>query len=240
MKPADFDPSRKYPVAFLIHGGPQGSFGNDFHYRWNPQTYAGAGYAVVMVDFHGSTGYGQKFTDAINGDWGGKPLEDLQKGLEAAIAKNSWMDGERVCALGASYGGYMINWIAGMWPDRFRCLVCHDGNLDERMAYFDTEELWFPEWEHKGTPWENPEGYAKHNPIDLVKNWKTPTLVVHGGRDYRVVDTQGISTFTALQRKGIPSRFLYFPDENHWVLQPQNSLLWHETVLQWLDRWTKK
>ena len=240
VKPADFDPSRKYPVAFLIHGGPQGSFGNDFHYRWNPQTYAGGGYAVVMVDFHGSTGYGQKFTDAINGDWGGKPLEDLQKGLEAAIAKNSWMDGERVCALGASYGGYMINWIAGMWPDRFRCLVCHDGNLDERMAYFDTEELWFPEWEHKGTPWENPEGYAKHNPIDLVKNWKTPTLVVHGGRDYRVVDTQGISTFTALQRKGIPSRFLYFPDENHWVLQPQNSLLWHETVLQWLDRWTKK
>ena len=193
-----------------------------------------------MIDFHGSTGYGQGFTDAIRGDWGGKPLVDLQKGLDAAIAKYAWLDGNKVCALGASYGGYMINWIAGNWPDRFKCLVNHDGNLDERMAYYDTEELWFPEWEHGGTPWDNPAGYTKHNPIDHVAKWKTPMLVIHGGRDYRVVDTQGMSTFTALQRKGIPSRFLYFPDENHWVLKPANSILWHETVLGWMDRWLKQ
>jgi dipeptidyl aminopeptidase/acylaminoacyl peptidase len=240
VKPADFDSSKKYPVAFLIHGGPHGSFGNDFHYRWNPQTYAGAGYGVVMIDFHGSSGYGQEFQDVLRDDWGGKPLIDLQKGLEAALLKYPWLDGERVGALGASYGGYMINWIAGNWPDRFRCLVNHDGNLDERMAYFDTEELWFPEWEHLGTPWENPESYEKHNPVNYVKNWKTPMLVIHGEKDYRVVVTQGISTFNALQRKGIPSKFLYFPDENHWVLKPHNSILWHETVLTWLDQWLKE
>ncbi len=239
VKPVDFDASKKYPVAFLIHGGPQGSFGNHFHYRWNPQAYAGAGYAAVMVDFHGSTGYGQAFTDSIRGDWGGKPLEDLQKGLAAAIEKYKWLDGDRVAALGASYGGYMINWIAGNWPDRFRCLVSHDGNLDERMAYYDTEELWFPEWEHGGPPWES-QGYTKHNPIDHVSKWKTPMLVIHGGMDFRVVDTQGMSTFTALQRKGVPSKFLHFPDENHWVLKPANSILWHEMVIGWLDEWTKK
>lgn len=239
VKPVDFDPGKKYPVAFLIHGGPQGSFGNHFHYRWNPQAYAGAGYAAVMVDFHGSTGYGQNFTDSIRGDWGGKPLEDLQKGLAAALEQYPWMDGDRVAALGASFGGYMINWIAGNWPDRFRCLVNHDGNLCERMAYFDTEELWFPEWDQIGTPWDNPEGYEKHNPINHVGKWKTPMLVIHGALDYRVVDTQGIATFTALQRRGIPSKFLYFPDENHWVLKPANSILWHETVLGWLDQWTK-
>ncbi len=240
VKPVDFDPAKKYPVAFLIHGGPQGSFGNDFHYRWNPQAYAGAGYAAVMVDFHGSTGYGQAFTDSIRGDWGGKPLIDLQKGLDATLKRYSWMDGDRVAALGASYGGYMINWIAGNWPDRFRCLVNHDGNLDERMAYFDTEELWFPEWDHMGTPWEHPDHFEKQNPVNFVKNWKTPMLVIHGALDYRVVDTQGLSTFTALQRRGIPSKFLHFPDENHWVLKPHNSFLWHETVLGWLDQWTKK
>ena len=239
LKPVEFDPQKKYPVAFLIHGGPQGSFGNHFHYRWNPQAYAGAGYAVVMVDFHGSTGYGQAFTDAIRGDWGGKPLEDLQKGLAAALERYPWMDGQRVGALGASYGGYMINWIAGNWPDGFRCLVCHDGNLDERMAYFDTEELWFPEWDHEGTPWENPAGYTKHNPVEHAAKWKTPMLVIHGGKDFRVVETQGMSTFTLLQRRGIPSKFLYFPDENHWVLKPHNSVLWHETVLGWLDQWLK-
>jgi dipeptidyl aminopeptidase/acylaminoacyl peptidase len=239
VKPVNFDPGQKYPVAFLIHGGPQGSFSNHFHYRWNAQIYAGAGYAAVMVDFHGSTGYGQAFTDSIRGDWGGKPLEDLKKGLAAALERYPWMDGERVAALGASFGGYMINWIAGNWPDRFRCLVNHDGNLDERMAYFDTEELWFPEWDHEGTPWTNPEGYEKHNPINYVKNWKTPMLVIHGALDFRVVDTQGIATFTALQRLGIPSKLLYFPDEGHWVLKPQNSLLWHETVLAWLDQWCK-
>ncbi len=239
VKPVDFDPKKKYPVAFLIHGGPQGSFGNHFHYRWNPQTYAGRGYAAVMVDFHGSTGYGQGFTDSIRGDWGGKPLEDLRKGLEAAVKRYSFLDGDKVCALGASYGGYMINWIAGQLPERFRCLVNHDGNLDERLAYFNTEELWFPEWEHGGTPWENPEGYTKHNPIDHVAKWKTPMLVIHGGQDFRVVETQGLSTFTVLQRRGIPSKFLYFPDENHWVVKPANSIHWHETVLDWLDQWTK-
>ena len=240
VKPAGFAAGKKYPVAMLIHGGPQGSFGDHFHYRWNPQVYAGRGYGVVFIDFHGSTGYGQAFTDAINGDWGGAPYDDLMIGLDAALAKYAWLDKTRQTALGASYGGYMINWIAGKSPDRFKALVCHDGNLDERMAYYDTEELWFPEWERGGTPWDKPDAYAKQNPIDLVKNWKTPMLVIHGGNDFRVVDTQGMSTFTALQRKGIPSRFVHFPDENHWVLKPQNSKVWHTEVLGWLDRWAKK
>ncbi|MGD8452366.1 MAG: S9 family peptidase [Phycisphaerae bacterium] len=239
VKPVDFDPAKKYPVAFLIHGGPQGSFGADFHYRWNPQAYAGAGYAAIMVDFHGSTGYGQAFTDAINNHWGDRPVEDLRKGLAAALARYPWMDGTRVGALGASYGGYMINWIAGNWAEPFKCFVCHDGNIDERMAYYDTEELWFPEWERGGPPWEVPEAYTRHNPIDHVQNWRTPTLVIHGQLDYRVVDTQGISTFTALQRRGVPSRLLYFPNENHWVLKPANSIQWHEEVLAWLDKWLK-
>ncbi len=237
--PSDFDPSKKYPVAFLIHGGPQGSFGNDFHYRWNPQAYAGAGYAVVMIDFHASTGYGQAFTDAVNHDWGGAPYEDLMKGLDFALQKYPFLDRERMGALGASYGGYMINWIAGH-TDRFKTLVCHDGNLDEHMAYYDTEELWFPEWEHGGPAYDKPMEYIKDSPLSFVQNWKTPMLVIHGGRDYRVVDTQGISTFNLLQRKGIPSRLLYFPDENHWVLKPANSILWHDTVLSWMDRWLKK
>ena len=238
VKPANFDIKRtpKVPVAVLIHGGPQGSFGDHFHYRWNPEVFAGHGYAAVVIDFHGSTGYGQAFTDAINGDWGGAPYDDIMAGIDAALKKYPFLDGSRMGAAGASYGGFMINWINGK-TDRFKALVCHDGNLDEQLAYFDTEELWFPEWEHGGTPWANPAGYAKHNPIDLVANWKTPTLVVHGGQDFRVVETQGMSTFTALQRKGIPSRFLYFPDENHWVLKPQNSKRWHDEVLAWLDRY---
>lgn len=239
VKPADFDQNKKYPVAFLIHGGPQGSFGNDFHYRWNPQAYAGAGYAAVMVDFHGSVGYGQEFTDAIRGDWGGKPLEDLQKGLAAALERYPWMDGERVGALGASYGGYMVNWIEGNWPDRFKCLVNHDGVFDQRMMYFATEELWFPEWEHGGPYYANPKGYEKHNPALHIDKWQTPMLVVHGARDYRVLLEQGIGAFTALQRRGIPSKFLYFPDENHWVLTPHNGILWHETVIGWLDQWLR-
>jgi dipeptidyl aminopeptidase/acylaminoacyl peptidase len=236
VQPIDFDPAQKYPLAFLIHGGPQGSFGDHFHYRWNPQAYAGAGYVAVMIDFHGSTGYGQAFTDSINGDWGGAPYEDLMKGLDHVLATYPYIDADRVGALGASYGGYMVNWIHGQSPDRFRAFVCHDGNLDERMAYFDTEELWFPEWDHGGTPWDNPAGYAKHNPIDHVAKWKTPTLVIHGALDYRVVDTQGLSTFTALQRRGIESKLLYFPDENHWVLKPHNSVLWHDTVNAWLKQ----
>jgi dipeptidyl aminopeptidase/acylaminoacyl peptidase len=239
VKPADFDATKKYPVAFLIHGGPQGSFGNIFHYRWNPQAYAGAGYAVVMVDFHGSTGYGQAFCDSIRGDWGGKPLVDLQKGLAAALERYPWMDGDLVGALGASFGGYMINWIAGQWPDRFRCLVNHDGDLDERMAYYDTDEQWFPEWDHEGTPWANPEGYERQNPVRFVDRWKTPMLVIHGGLDFRVALTQGLGTFTTLQRRGIPSKLLYFPDESHWVQKPHDSILWHQTVLAWLDQWLK-
>ena len=237
VKPAGGDGKGKVPVAFLIHGGPQGSFDDHFHYRWNAEVFAGHGYGVVFIDFHGSTGYGQAFTDAINGDWGGAPYDDLMLGLDAALARYRWLDGKNVVAAGASFGGYLINWINGK-TDRFRALVCHDGNLDERMAYFDTEELWFPEWEHGGLPWARPEGYVKHNPIDLVKNWKTPTLVIHGGNDFRVVDTQGMATFTALQRKGVPSRLLHFPDENHWVLKPQNSRLWHREVLAWIDRYT--
>jgi dipeptidyl aminopeptidase/acylaminoacyl peptidase len=240
VKPVDFDPGKRYPVAFIIHGGPQGSSSNNFHYRWNPQIYAAAGYATLMVDFHGSTGYGQAFTDAIRRDWGGKPLEDLQKGLEAALERNPWMDGSRACALGASYGGFMINWIAGNWPDGFRCLVNHDGTFDQRIMYFGTEELWFPEWEMGGTYWENPEGFEEFNPALHVDRWKTPMLVIHGGRDYRVPLEHGIGAFTALQRRGIPSRFLYFPDENHWVLSPANGILWHETVLAWLEKWTKE
>jgi dipeptidyl aminopeptidase/acylaminoacyl peptidase len=236
MKPAGFT-GGKAPVAFLIHGGPQGSFGDHFHYRWNPEVFAGRGYATVFIDFHGSTGYGQAFTDAIRGDWGGAPYEDLMTGLDAALKKYAWLDGDHAVALGASYGGFMINWIAGH-TDRFKALVVHDGNIDERTAYYMTEELWFPEWEHGGTEWDHPEGFVKHNPIDYVKNWKTPTLVVHGGNDYRVVDTQGLATFTALQRKGVPSRLLYFPDENHWVQKPLDSKLWHDEVLGWIDRWS--
>lgn len=239
MKPAGFRGAGKVPVAMLIHGGPQGSFGDHFHYRWNPSVFSGRGYGVVFIDFHGSTGYGQAFTDAIGGDWGGAPYEDLMLGLDAALAKFPWLDGSRTAALGASYGGFMINWINGK-TDRFKALVCHDGNLDERMAYYDTEELWFPEWDHGGLPWVKEQGYAKHNPIDFVKNWKTPTLVIHGGLDFRVVDTQGMSTFTALQRKGVPSRFVHFPDENHWVVKPQNSKLWHDEVLGWIDRYTRR
>jgi len=235
--PVNFDPTRKYPLAFLIHGGPQGSFDDHWHYRWNPEIYACHGYATVMIDFHGSTGYGQAFTDAIRNDWGGAPFEDLMKGLDDVLRRHQWIDPSRMAAAGASFGGYMINWIQGN-TDRFAALVCHDGNLDEYMAYFDTEELWFPEWEHGGTPWEHPEQYRKHSPVNLVGRWSTPELVIHGARDYRVADTQGLGTFNALQRRGVPSRLLYFPDESHWVLKPVNSIQWHEVVLGWMDRWT--
>lgn len=180
VKPVDFVPGKKYPLAFLIHGGPQGSFNNNFHYRWNAQSYAAAGYAAVMIDFHGSTGYGQAFTDSIRDDWGGKPLEDLQKGLATVLERYPWIDGDRACALGASYGGYMINWIAGNWPDGFSCLVNHDGLFDTRDMYYTTEELWFPEWEFRGQPSDNPEAIERNNPVNYVNQWKTPMLVVHG------------------------------------------------------------
>ena len=237
IKPANLAPGAKVPVAFLVHGGPQGSFDDHFHYRWNAEIFAGHGYGTIMVDFHGSTGYGQAFVDAIRDDWGGAPYEDLMKGLDAALAKYPYLDQSRMAALGGSYGGYMINWINGK-TDRFKALVCHDGNLDETFAYFATEELWFPEWEHQGVPWENPESYARHTPLSLLKNWKTPTLVIHGGKDYRVVDVEGLATFTALQRRGVPSRLLYFPEENHWVLKPAHSKRWNEEALGWIDKYT--
>jgi dipeptidyl aminopeptidase/acylaminoacyl peptidase len=240
MKPANFKPGTKYPVAFIIHGGPQGSFGNSWSYRWNPQTYAGAGYASVFIDFHGSTGYGQAFTDSISQDWGGKPLEDLQQGLKAALEKYPWLDGARACALGASYGGYMINWIAGNWSEPFKCLVNHDGVFDARGMAYSTEELWFTEWEQGGIAWEVPENVEKFNPVNHVAKWNKPMLVIHGTRDYRIPYAQGLSAFTALQRRGIPSRLLMFPDENHWVLKPNNSIRWHHEVESWLNQWTGK
>jgi dipeptidyl aminopeptidase/acylaminoacyl peptidase len=238
VKPAKLAPGQKLPVAFLIHGGPQGSFANNFHYRWNPQTYVGAGFAVVMIDFHGSTGYGQAFTDAISRHWGDRPLEDLQKGWQHVLAKYDFLDGNRACALGASYGGYMVNWIAGMWNEPWKCLVSHDGILDARSMYFSTEELWFEEWEHGRNPWEDGESYERFNPVRHVGNWRVPMLVVQGGKDFRVPVEQGIGAFTALQRRGIPSQFLFYPEENHWVLKPKNSVQWHQTVEGWLKRWT--
>ncbi|MGV3578087.1 prolyl oligopeptidase family serine peptidase [Brevundimonas sp.] len=236
IKPANYVEGQKYPVAFLIHGGPQGSFGNSWSYRWNPETYAGAGYAVVMIDFHGSTGYGQGFTDAISQHWGDRPLEDLQKGWAAAQERYSFLDGDNACALGASYGGYMINWIAGNWPGEFKCLVNHDGVFDIRGMGYGTEELWFTEWEYGGTPYENPEGYERFNPVHHVAKWEDPMLVIQGDLDFRIPTSQGLSTFTALQRRGIESRLIVFPDENHWVLKPQNSLQWHNEVFGWLNR----
>ncbi len=240
MKPWNYESGKKYPVAFLVHGGPQGSFGNGWSYRWNPQTYAGAGYAAVFIDFHGSTGYGQKFTDAISGDWGGKPLEDLQKGLAAAVAKYPWLDRSRACALGASYGGYMMNWIEGNWSDGFKCIVNHDGVFDTRGMAYATEEQWFTDWENGGPYFTAPEKHERFNPVLHVNKWKTPMLVVQGDLDFRIPTAQGLSTFTALQRRGIDSKLLVFPDENHWVLKPANSVLWHHTVIDWLDHYLKQ
>jgi acylaminoacyl-peptidase len=238
VKPADFAEGKKYPVAFLIHGGPQGSFGNLFHYRWNAETYAGAGYAVVMIDFHGSTGYGQAFTDAISKHWGDRPLEDLQKGWAFALSKYPFLDANRACALGGSYGGFMVNWIAGNWSGPWKCLVDHDGVFDARMMGYATEEEWFENWEQGGMPWEVPQNYEQFNPAAHVAAWSKPELVIHGQKDFRIPIEQGLGAFTALQGKNIPSQFLYFPDENHWVLKPQNSLQWHQTVEAWLNKWT--
>jgi len=240
VKPWNYEEGKRYPVAFLIHGGPQGSFGNGWSYRWNPQTYAGRGYAVVMIDFHGSTGYGQAFTDAISQHWGDRPLEDLQKGWAAAQKQYPFLDGGNACALGASYGGFMVNWIAGNWhtpaSGQWKCLVNHDGVFDQRAMGYATEELWFTEWEHGGTPYDVPKNYEKFNPVNHVKDWRVPMLVVQGQQDFRIPAEQGIATFTALQRRGIASKFLYFPDENHWVLKPQNSVQWHDTVNGWLQQ----
>ena len=237
VKPANFAEGKKYPLAFLIHGGPQGSFGDHFHYRWNPQTYAGQGFVAVMIDFHGSTGYGQNFTDSITQNWGSRPLEDLQKGLAYAVKKYPFIDANNACALGASYGGYMINWIEGNWQDQFKCLVNHDGIFDNRMMYYSTEELWFVEWENGGSYFDNPKKHEEFNPANHVKNWKTPMLVIQGGRDFRIPETQSLATFTALQKMNIPSKLLYFPKENHWVLKPANSIQWHNEVNKWLHQY---
>jgi dipeptidyl aminopeptidase/acylaminoacyl peptidase len=239
VKPAGMAAGAKAPIAYLIHGGPQSTLGNAWSYRWNPAVFAGAGYGAVLVDFHGSVGYGQGFTDAINRDWGGKPLEDLKLGLAAATAKVPGLDGDRACALGGSYGGYMTNWIASQWPDRFQCLVTHAGVFDARAMAYETEELWFDEWEHGGPYYEQAAEYERWNPVNHVTAWKTPMLVIHGEKDFRIPYTQGLAAFTALQRREIPSRLVIFPDENHWILKPQNSLQWHREVLGWLDKWTK-
>lgn len=233
------DQSGPIPALLYIHGGPQGSFNDSWSNRWNPRVTASQGYAVISIDFHGSTGYGQAFTDAINKDWGGGPLEDLQKGLDAALALDTQIDGTRACAMGASYGGYMVNWIAGNWPDRFKCIVQHDGIFDMRSMYYSTEELWFPRWDFGGSYEEARELYEKWNPANHVDKWKTPMLVVTGQQDFRVPYSQGLMSFTALQERGIPSQLLVFPDENHWVLGAKNSLQWHATVFDWLGRWLK-
>ncbi len=235
LKPVGYEEGKTYPVAFLIHGGPQGSFGDDWSFRWNPETYAGAGYAVVMIDFHGSTGYGQAFEDAISQHWGDRPLEDLQKGWSAALDKYKFLDGNRACALGASYGGFMANWIAGNWKEPWKCIVTHDGVFDSRSMGFSTEEQWFENWEHGADAFEDAAAYDKFNPALHVKDWSVPMLIVHSDKDYRIPLEQGIGAFTALQRKGIESKLLRFPDENHWVLKPQNSMKWHATVFDWLD-----
>ncbi|MGD0214890.1 MAG: S9 family peptidase, partial [Terriglobales bacterium] len=237
VKPPNFDASKKYPVKFLLHGGPEGAWGDDWSYRWNPELFAANGYVVIMINFHGSTGYGQKFIDAINGDWGGAPFEDLMKGLDYAEKTYPFIDKDRECALGASYGGYAANWLLGH-TDRFKCIVSHDGMFNAVSAWGTTEELWFNNWEFKGTPYSNREMYDKWSPSNYAKNFKTPTLVVHGQLDYRLDVSEGFQLFTTLQIMGVPSKMLYFPDEGHWVLKPQNSQLWWKTVTDWVDQWT--
>jgi dipeptidyl aminopeptidase/acylaminoacyl peptidase len=238
IKPPGFDPAKKYPLKFLIHGGPQGAWGNSWSYRWNAQLFAANGYVVVMINFHGSTGYGQKFTDSISGDWGGKPYVDLMKGLEYVEKTYPFIDKNREAALGASYGGYMANWILGH-TDRFKCIVSHDGMFNSESAYGTTEELWFNEWEFKGPPWKQRELYRKFSPHLFADKFKTPTLVVHGQLDYRLDVSEGFQLFTTLQRLKVPSKMLYFPDEGHWVLKPQNSRLWYKTVNDWVDQWCR-
>lgn len=228
----------KLPVLLLVHGGPQGTFNNAWSYRWNPAVMASQGYAVVSIDFHGSTGYGQKFTDSINKNWGGWPLEDLQKGMDAVGKIDTQLDTANACALGGSYGGYMMNWISGNWPDRFKCLVNHAGIFDLRAMAYETEELWFDQWDNKG-PWTTRSDAEKWNPVNHVAKWKTPTLVIHGEKDYRIPYAQSLAAFTALQQQGVESKLLVFPDENHWVLKPKNSIQWHRTVFDWVGKYLK-
>jgi dipeptidyl aminopeptidase/acylaminoacyl peptidase len=240
VKPPGFDSTKKYPLKFLLHGGPQGAWGNDWTYRWNAELFAATGnYVVVMINFHGSTGYGQKFTDSISGDWGGAPYVDLMKGLDYVEKTYPFIDKNREAALGASYGGYMANWLLGH-TDRFKCIVSHDGTFNTESAYGTTEELWFPEWEFKGPLWKHRDLYRKWSPHLFADKFKTPTLVVHGQLDYRLDVSEGFQLFTTLQRLKVPSKMLYFPDEGHWVLKPQNSRLWYKTVNDWVDQWCKR
>jgi dipeptidyl aminopeptidase/acylaminoacyl peptidase len=238
VKPPDFNPARKYPVIVLIHGGPEGEWGESWTYRWNAQVFAGAGYVVIEPNPRGSVGYGQKFTDEINLDWGGKPYDALMA-VADYVEKLSYVDASRIAAAGGSYGGYMIDWILGH-TNRFKCLISHDGVYDLRSEAESTEELWFPIWEFGGMPWDNPEVYDKWSPSHFVKEFQTPTLVIHGELDYRVPVEQGLALFTALQMRKVPSELLEFPDEGHWVLKPQNSALWYKTFISWIDTWTKK
>ncbi len=245
VKPPNFDTSKRYPLKFIIHGGPEVPMGDEWSFRWNFQLFAAptpvtsSGYVVVYINFHGSPGYGQKFIDSINGDWGGAPFEDLMKGLDYAEKTYPFIDKDRECALGASYGGYMANWVLGH-TDRFKCIVTHDGMFNTYSAWGTTEELWFNNWEFKGTPYTNPAMYEKWNPRNFAKNFKTPTLVIHSQLDYRLDVSEGFQLFTTLQTMGVPSKMLYFPDEGHWILKPQNSQLWYKTVNDWVDQWTKK
>jgi dipeptidyl aminopeptidase/acylaminoacyl peptidase len=245
IRPPGFDAAKKYPVKLIIHGGPQGALGDMWSYRWNEELFAANGYVVVMINPRGSTGYGQAFTDGVNGDWGGKPYTDLMEGLDYAERTFPFIDKERECAMGASYGGFMANWILGH-TNRFKCIVTHDGMFNPESAWGTTEEVWFNEWEFKGKPMdyfgkpdsENP--YRKWSPMLFAKNFKTPTLVIHNQLDYRLDLAEGSQLFTTLQLLKVPSKMLYFPDEGHWVLKPQNSQLWYKTVNDWVDEWTKQ
>jgi dipeptidyl aminopeptidase/acylaminoacyl peptidase len=237
VTPPDFDPNRKYPALVLIHGGPQGAWSDAWSYRWNPEIFAARGYVILMPNPRGSTGFGQQFTEEISGDWGGRAYTDIMNGVDA-LAALPYVDGTRIGAAGASFGGYMIDWILGH-TDRFKALLSHDGVFNTISMYGATEELWFPEFEFKGNPYDNPELYEKWSPSNYVKNFKTPTLVVHSELDFRVPIDQGLQLFTALQRRGVPSKMLIFPDEGHWVLKPRNSRLWYNTALDWFDQWVK-
>jgi len=238
LTPPGFNPSRNYPAVMLVHGGPQGAFMDSFHWRWNAQMWIAPGYVGVIVNFHGSRGYGQKFCDAVSGDWGGAPYEDVMKGMDFALERFPYIDRKRVGAAGGSYGGFMVNWICGK-TDRFACLVSHAGLAEHFSMFGATEELWFPLWEFGGTPWDKPELHEKFSPVRLARNFKTPTLVIHGEHDYRVPYTQGLQMFTALQVQGVPSRLLFFPDECHFIQKPQNARVWWNTIHAWLARYLR-
>jgi dipeptidyl aminopeptidase/acylaminoacyl peptidase len=235
VKPPGFDAAKKYPLVFWVHGGPQGAFMDSWSSRWNAELWAAQGYVLALPNPRGSTGFGQKFTDEISGDWGGKVYEDLMACL-GRLEKQPYIDPTRMAAAGASFGGYMMNWFQGH-TDKFKTLVTHCGVYNFDTMYGTTEELWFDEWDH-GIPWEHPEADAQ-SPHRFAKQFKTPNLVIHNELDFRVPVSQGMDLFTALQRKGIPSKLLSFPDEGHWVLKPQNSELWHQTIFDWLKVYLK-